>query len=102
MDLWNAVVQGVLVGGLYTATGLGLMLVFGVLRLVNLAHGELVLLGAYLAYVICDVTSFDPLLRLPLVASWWRPPGGCCIDSCSPGWQATAETPRWSPPSRSH
>lgn len=68
MDLTSALVQGVLIGGLYAITGLGLTLVFGVLRMVNLAHGEMVLLGSYLAFVVCDATGLDPLLALPVVA----------------------------------
>ena len=68
MDPLSALVQGVLIGGLYAVTGLGLTLVFGVLRMVNLAHGEMVLLGAYLSFVVCDLTGLDPLLTLPVVA----------------------------------
>ncbi|MFT4288503.1 branched-chain amino acid ABC transporter permease [Nocardioides sp.] len=68
MHLWDALIQGLLIGGRYTVTGLGLMLIFGVLRLVNLAHGEFVLIGGYLAYVVCGHTSLDPLLALPVVA----------------------------------
>lgn len=69
MDLWNALVQGTLIGGLYSVTGLGLMLIFGVLRLVNLAHGEFVLLGGYVAYWFCSLTGLDPLIALPAVAA---------------------------------
>lgn len=63
----GAVLQGVLVGGLYALVGLGLSLVFGVLRIVNLAHGELVIAGAFLAYALTSVSGLDPLLALPVV-----------------------------------
>lgn len=67
MQLLGAVVQGVLVGGLYATAGLGLSLVFGVLKIVNLAHGELVVGGAFLSFAVTTATGLDPLLTLPVV-----------------------------------
>ncbi len=63
-ELITAVITGVLLGGLFAVTALGLSLVFGVLRLINLVHGELVVLGAYLAYVIAKDSGLDPLVTL--------------------------------------
>ena len=60
----TAVVTGLLLGGLFAVTALGLSLVFGVMRLINLAHGELVILGAYLAYELSGHLGLDPLLTL--------------------------------------
>lgn len=65
--LITAIVTGLLLGGLFAVTALGLSLVFGVMRLINLVHGELVILGAYLAYVIASHTGIDPLLTLVAV-----------------------------------
>ena len=48
MDWINAVIQGILLGGLYALFATGLSLAFGVMRFVNLAHGDLAVLGAYL------------------------------------------------------
>lgn len=67
-DLVTAVVTGILLGGLFSVTALGLSLVFGVMRLINLVHGELVILGAYLAFVVADHAGVDPLLSLVAVA----------------------------------
>lgn len=61
------IVNGLLSGALYALVGLGLSLVFGVMRLVNLAHGELMVLGAYLASVAVAATGIDPLLSLVFV-----------------------------------
>ena len=47
MDWINVIVQGVLVGGLYALFAAGLSLIFGVMRLVNIAHGDLIVLAAY-------------------------------------------------------
>jgi branched-chain amino acid transport system permease protein len=60
----TAVVTGILLGGLFAVTALGLSLVFGVMRLINLVHGELVILGAYLAFEISTHASIDPLVAL--------------------------------------
>ncbi len=57
MQWLNAVIQGVLLGGLYALLAAGLSLMFGVMRIVNLAHGVLAVLAAYLGYVMVD--SFD-------------------------------------------
>lgn len=56
------IVNGVLTGGLYAAVALGLSLVFGTLRMVNLAYGELLMAGAYLTSVLVAVLGLDPLL----------------------------------------
>ena len=67
MEWVNAVVQGVLVGGLYALFAAGLSLIFGVMRLVNIAHGDLIVAAAYLGYVVVEATGLSPLLSLALV-----------------------------------
>ena len=67
MDLLNTVVQGVLVCGLYALFAAGLSLIFGVMRLVNIAHGDLIVLAAYVALVVVQATGLHPLLALVLV-----------------------------------
>src|SRR4029077_229448 len=66
--LATALVSGLLLGGLFAVTALGLSLVFGVMRLVNLVHGELVVLGAYLALELTRHAGLDPLLTILIVA----------------------------------
>ena len=61
----DVLVAGLLAGGLYALVGLGLTLVFGVLRLMNLAHGELIVGGAFLASLLVQHFSLDPLAALP-------------------------------------
>lgn len=58
----DILVSGLLLGGLYATTALGLSLVFGTLRMVNLAHGEFLMLGAYLTSILVVVLGADPLL----------------------------------------
>jgi branched-chain amino acid transport system permease protein len=64
----NALVSGLLLGGLFGVTALGLSLVFGVMRLVNLWHGEMIVLGAYLALELTRHAGLDPLLTILVVA----------------------------------
>jgi branched-chain amino acid transport system permease protein len=66
-DWINVIVQGVLVGGLYAMFAAGLSLIFGVMRLVNIAHGDLIVLAAYLALVTTQSLGLDPLMAMLLV-----------------------------------
>ncbi|MDP5220704.1 branched-chain amino acid ABC transporter permease [Ruegeria sp. 2205SS24-7] len=67
MEWLNAVVQGTLLGGLYALFAAGLSLIFGIMRLVNIAHGDLIVLGAYLGLVVTTSTGLHPLLALAFV-----------------------------------
>ena len=67
MEWVNAIVQGILVGGLYALFAAGLSLIFGVMRLVNIAHGDFIVAAAYLAFVIIQATGLHPLASLILV-----------------------------------
>ena len=60
--------NGVLLGGLYTLMALGLALVWGVLNIVNLAHGALIMLGGYACYYLFTLWHIDPFAALPIVA----------------------------------
>ena len=69
MDLLaQVVVNGILLGGLYAVMALGLALVWGVLNIVNLAHGAFIMLGGYAAWHLYTLAGIDPFLALPLVA----------------------------------
>jgi branched-chain amino acid transport system permease protein len=67
MEWLNIIVQGVLVGGLYAMFAAGLSLIFGVMRLVNIAHGDLIVLAAYVALVTTEMLGINPLLSLLVV-----------------------------------
>jgi branched-chain amino acid transport system permease protein len=62
MDFVNNVVSGLLLGGLYAVAALGLSIVFGTMKLVNLAHGQFLILGAYLTSMLIGIVGGDPLL----------------------------------------
>ena len=64
----DTVIQGLLLGGLYALFATGLSLIFGVMRIVNLAHGDLSILAAFLAVVAVESLGLDPFVALVLVA----------------------------------
>lgn len=61
------IVDALLLGGIYTLMVIGLALSFGVTRVINFAHGEAVMLGAYGAYTLFVAAGMDPLLAMPLL-----------------------------------
>ncbi len=63
----NALVQGVLLGGLYALFAAGLSLIFGVMRLVNIAHGDLIVLAAYIGLSTTVVLGVHPFFALLIV-----------------------------------
>lgn len=67
MTLVNAIVQGVLLGGMYALFATGLSLMFGVMRVVNLAHGDFAVFGSFFALVLVDSASLSPLVTLLIV-----------------------------------
>ena len=73
----DTVLQGVLLGGLYALFATGLSVIFGVMRLVNLAHGDFSILAAFLAVVAVQTLALNPLVGLVLVVpimaalGWW-------------------------------
>lgn len=71
MNWLDTIVQGVLLGGLYALFAAGLSLVFGIMRLVNLAHGDLIILAAFLILTLVTALGLDPfvaaLLAMPVM-----------------------------------
>jgi branched-chain amino acid transport system permease protein len=63
----DTVLQGLLLGGLYALFATGLSLIFGVMRIVNLAHGDLSILAAFLAVVLVEALGLNPLWALLVV-----------------------------------
>jgi branched-chain amino acid transport system permease protein len=68
MTIIDTIVQGILLGGLYALFAAGLSLTFGIMRLVNLAHGDLIVMGAYLILLFVTVLGIDPFLAVLIAA----------------------------------
>ncbi len=64
----NTILQGVLLGGLYAIFAAGLALIFGVMRLVNIAHGDLIVLASYVALVVTTSLGLNPVASILIVA----------------------------------
>ena len=67
MEWLDAIIQGVLLGGLYALFATGLSLIFGVMRLVNIAHGDLIVLAAFLGLAMVNGTGVHPLISLIVI-----------------------------------
>ena len=68
-------VNGILAGGILAVVALGFSLVWGIMNIINLAHGAFIMLGAYVTWQLFTSFHLDPFLSLPARRSW------CC--SCS-------------------
>ncbi len=67
-QLLQQVLLGLLLGGVYVGVAVGFSLVWGILNIVNLSHGALVVMGAYLTWLLFSRFGIDPFLTLPIVA----------------------------------
>jgi branched-chain amino acid transport system permease protein len=68
MNAVDTLVQGALLGGLYALFAMGLAVIYGVMRQVNIAHGDFIVLGAYAAFFIVAATGLSAFVVLPLTA----------------------------------
>ncbi|HTP91347.1 MAG TPA: branched-chain amino acid ABC transporter permease [Xanthobacteraceae bacterium] len=67
MEWLNTIIQGMLLGGIYALFAIGLSLSFGIMRLVNIAHGDFIVLSAYVSLVVSQGTGLDPFSTLIIV-----------------------------------
>lgn len=67
MEWINTIIQGLLLGGLYALFAAGLSLAFGIMRLVNIAHGDLIILAAYLGFAIVEPLGINPFFAIIFV-----------------------------------
>jgi branched-chain amino acid transport system permease protein len=67
MQWLNVLIQGSLLGGIYALFAIGLSMSFGIMRLVNIAHGDFIVLSAYVALVVTQGTGLDPFSSLVIV-----------------------------------
>lgn len=69
LSLAQAITKGLLTGMVYGLMALGLSVIFGVMRIVNFAHGEMMVVGMYLAWMGFEYLQLSPMLALPLIAA---------------------------------
>ena len=69
MQTVQAIVNGILVGGFYASMAMGFSIVWGVMNIIDLAHGSLIIIGAYVTYELCTHLGVDPFLTIPVAAA---------------------------------
>src|SRR5215467_7718457 len=99
--LGQVIISGLLAGALYSMVALGLGLIFGVMRVLNVSHGPLLMLGAYTTFWLFQWLGLNPYVSLvvsmPLPSWWaWRSSGSSCGGSST-----RPSCPRYSSPSAS-
>jgi len=63
----QAVLSGVLIGGIYALIGTGMSIIFGVMRIINFAHGDILMLGMYLSYYLFTLAGIDPFVSVLII-----------------------------------
>lgn len=66
MQVLQFIIDGLLLGGVYAAVGVGFALVWGIMNVINLAHGGLIMLGAYVTFWLFKLTPIDPFASIPI------------------------------------
>ena len=64
MHIIQLIINGILLGGIYAILGVGMTMIFGIVKLTNLAHGEFVIIGAYASTLLSQALGVDPILTL--------------------------------------
>jgi branched-chain amino acid transport system permease protein len=64
---FQSLISGILIGGVYALIGIGLTIIFGVMRVINFAHGDLMMLGMYLTYFLFSIFHIDPFVSIVIV-----------------------------------
>lgn len=62
--LLQSIISGILIGGVYALIGIGLTIIFGVMRVINFAHGDIMMVGMYLTYFLFTLLGIDPFLSV--------------------------------------
>lgn len=64
MQVIQVIINGILLGGIYALLGVGMTMMFGIVKLTNLAHGEFIIIGAYLSTILANAVGVDPILTI--------------------------------------
>ena len=79
----QTLILGLLIGGVYALLASGLTLIFGVMRVINIAHGAILILAAFLTYSLWTATGIDPLAAILITTPAMLRSDGCCTRRAS-------------------
>ena len=66
--LIQAIINGIMVGGIYALVGMSLNMIFGVMKIVNFCQGEMLMVSMYVTYLLYEYLGLDPFIAIPIVA----------------------------------
>jgi branched-chain amino acid transport system permease protein len=64
--LLQSIISGILIGGVYALIGIGLTIIFGVMRVINFAHGDILMIGMYMTYSLFTLFGIDPFVSISI------------------------------------
>jgi len=64
--LLQSIISGILIGGVYALIGIGLTIIFGVMRVINFAHGDILMIGMYMTYSLFTLFGIDPFISISI------------------------------------
>ena len=80
MEFLSYLINGISMGSIYAIIALGYTMVYGIAKMLNFAHGDVIMVGAYVSFYVTSFASWQPAGGYPLVLCHWSCGAGVCAD----------------------